>query len=63
MSDTYILIACGAALLVPIIGLARAFMSWRLFRRQWRESAERHNRRIAELLSEAAKAQQGGGDA
>lgn len=49
MPNTYILIACGAVLLVPVIGLACAIVSWRRFRREWREAVERHNRHIAEM--------------
>lgn len=60
MDITYILVAGGVVLLVQIICLARAVVSWQRSRRQWREAIARHDRALAELR---AKTEQGAGHA
>lgn len=53
MDITYLLVLGGFVLLVQIICLARAVVSWQRSRRQWREAVARHDRALAELRAEA----------
>ncbi|MCY1196937.1 hypothetical protein D9M72_82930 [compost metagenome] len=55
MTITYILVAGGVVLLVQIICLARAAVSWLRVRRQWREAVQRHDRTLAELRSKTKR--------
>ncbi|QDJ35855.1 hypothetical protein CBR67_03860 [Bordetella hinzii] len=56
LRNAYIFVAGGVVLLVQIICLARAVVSWLRFRRQWREAVQRHEQALAELR---AKTKQG----